>query len=159
MWHISKRISLKFTNESINLQKTSPLSSFKSIFDILFSTSVFLVSSCVVVSFFVVFVLLLSTCAHAGLKEGQAAYAKKDYETAFKEFLALAQAGNSHMQDQIGYMYGVGKGVSKNAKQSFEWHSKAANQGYANAQYNLGNMYLIGEGISKDKKIKCHCSF
>jgi S1-C subfamily serine protease len=48
-------------------------------------------------------------------------------------------------------MYGVGKGVTKDASKAVYWFQKAANQGDATAQYNLGVMYAAGEGVTKDE--------
>ena len=47
-------------------------------------------------------------------------------------------------------MYGNGRGVLKDDKQTVKWYQKAADQGYAKAQFNLGVMYAYGEGVLKD---------
>ena len=49
-------------------------------------------------------VALWPTVARAGLEEGRQAYRNGNYGQAFQEFLPLAQAGDTTMQNQIAGM-------------------------------------------------------
>ena len=92
----------------------------------------------------------IQTLANAGLSEGIAAFNAKDYATALREFLPLANQGNAQAQNNLGVMYKNGRGVPKDEAQAVAWYRKAAEQGNANAQTNLGNMYGNGRGVPKD---------
>ncbi len=61
-----------------------------------------------------------------------------------------AEAGNAQAQFNLGVMYGIGKGVPKDAAKKVEWYQKAAAQGHADAQYRLGVAYRDGNGVPKD---------
>ena len=50
----------------------------------------------------------------------------------------------------IGTMYAIGRGVTKNQPKAVEYFTKAATIGDAKAQYNLGKSYLKGIGVEKD---------
>ncbi|MBL4786431.1 MAG: SEL1-like repeat protein [Cohaesibacteraceae bacterium] len=63
-----------------------------------------------------------------------------------------AESGYVSAQNNLGYMYGSGKGVTKNYKQAVSWYRKAAEQGYAPGQTNLGTMYRNGYGVTKDSR-------
>lgn len=95
-------------------------------------------------------VSLLSLPAHAGLKEGLAAYDKADYASALKELEPLAKKGNAQAQNKLGRMFGLGQGVAKDPRASAEWFNLAAEQGVLEAQSALGYMYLMGEGAPQD---------
>ncbi len=78
---------------------------------------------------------------------GGAAHSVKDYKTAWKELLPLANQGDVTAQIYIGFMYENGEGVIQNYIEAFKWYQLAADQGSAVAQYNLGLMYVKGEGV------------
>ena len=94
--------------------------------------------------------LLLPTGAFAGLSEGVAAYNKKDYATALREFKSLASQGNAEAQVNLGVMFGEGLGVPQDYKEAVKWYRLAADQGDAIAQYNLGLLYGDGQGVAQD---------
>ena len=54
-------------------------------------------------------------------------------------------------QNNLGYAYDFGKGISEDKEEAVKWYRKAAEQGYASAQYNLGYAYAHGEGVSEDR--------
>ena len=98
-------------------------------------------------------VLLLAWPAQfsfAGVAEGRAAYARKDYATAFKEFQAAAEKGDAEAQYRLGLLYRAGRGTRQDVAKSVEWLRKAADQKHALAQYNLGVMYSAGRGMARD---------
>ena len=94
--------------------------------------------------------LLLTSVAVAtadGVK-GFEAYEKGDYETALKEFMPLAEAGQTSAEAAVGQMYFEGKGVKPDPKEAARWLEPAAEKGNARAQFLLGKLYLSGEGVT-----------
>ena len=90
------------------------------------------------------------------LENGLNALNKKNYATAHKLFLELAEQGNVDAQYNLGLMYGKGKGVKKDYRKAIKWWVLAANQGNGKAQTNLGWMYEIGIGVQKDAHKAAH---
>jgi TPR repeat protein len=88
--------------------------------------------------------------ALADFAAGSRAYEKGDYETAYREWLPLARAGDASAQRNIGQLYRLGQGVPKDAAVAVNWYRLAAEQGLARAQANLGVMFITGEGIGRD---------
>lgn len=68
---------------------------------------------------------LFCASSTAGLDEGLAALAKRDYAAA-AELLPLAGRGNAEAQYRIGRMYEYGAGVPANKPQGIGWYRKAA---------------------------------
>ena len=94
--------------------------------------------------------LLISIAGNAsadGVK-GFEAYEKGDYATALKEFLPLAESGQTSAEAAVGQMYFEGKGMAPDPKQAARWLEPAAAKGNARAQYLLGKLYLSGEGVA-----------
>jgi len=92
----------------------------------------------------------LSILAYADFDSALAAYDAGDYETAFKEFLPLAEEGNDEAQKSLGYLYIQGLGVAQDYGEAFKWFRKAAEQGNAGAQETLGFLYREGLGVTQD---------
>jgi TPR repeat protein len=86
----------------------------------------------------------------ADFDAGRRAYAIGDYDTAFKEWLSLAEAGHPVAQNNIGYMYRKGFGVRLDEAAAAEWYRRAAEQGILDAMTNLGYMYDEGRGVERD---------
>jgi hypothetical protein len=97
-----------------------------------------------------VLLCLVATPCWAGFNEGKAAYDRKDYATAFRECLPLAQQGDAEAQYLLSIMYTNGDGVPKNGPEAFKWLSRAAEQGNAVAQQTLGIEYRFGRGMSQN---------
>ena len=95
-------------------------------------------------------VLLSSTVAVAGLKEGYAALSKKDYVTAANEYRPLAERGDAEAQYRIGRMYEFGNGYPQDKAQGIAWIRKAAAQGHVDAEQELGVVYATGDGVTQD---------
>ena len=85
-------------------------------------------------------------------EKGVAAAESGDFETAFKEWKPLADAGFSQAQFNIGLMYFQGRGVPQDYKEAAKWYRLAAEQGRADAQVNLGMRYVEGQGVPQDYK-------
>jgi hypothetical protein len=95
--------------------------------------------------------LLLTSIAGSASADGLAgfeAYEKGDYATALKEFLPLAESGQTSAEAAVGQMYFEGKGMAPDMKQAARWLEPAAAKGNARAQYLLGKLYLSGEGVA-----------
>ncbi len=94
--------------------------------------------------------LMLATPTWAGFDEGMAAYERRDYATALREFRPLAEKGDAKAQYNVGLMYHDGSGVPQDYVEAVEWYRKAAEQGYDDAQLSLGLMYREGIGVPQD---------
>lgn len=68
---------------------------------------------------------------------GQEAYEREDYETAFREWLPLADGGYAEAQYEIADLFRFGKGVETDSANAESYYLKAARQGYAPAQLAL----------------------
>jgi hypothetical protein len=71
-------------------------------------------------------------------------------KSKFQQCLEQAEQGNSIAQNNLGYMYDLGQGVTQNLTEAAKWYRKSAEQGNASGQVNLGNMYAEGSGVPQD---------
>ena len=76
----------------------------------------------------------------------------KNYYETVKWARKGADAGNSVSEFYLGLCYLIGKGVSKDEGQAFQWLYKAGNNSnpYKEAYFYIGNCYDHGEGVSKN---------
>jgi TPR repeat protein len=88
-------------------------------------------------------VLCASFSAAADLASGKRAYQEKDYATAFKELMPLAEKGDADAEFILAKMYWKGEGVLKDPGQAMKWFKASAVQGNADAQFFLGSIYLL----------------
>ena len=86
------------------------------------------------------------------IRKALAAYNKKDYETALREWIPLAEQGHANAQYNLGAMYHKGEGVLQDYKTAAQLWKLAADQGHANAQNSLGAMYFNGQKFPQDYK-------
>ncbi len=98
----------------------------------------------------VVLLLGLAFPAWADSKAADDAVQRGDYNTALREYRALAKVGNPHAEYNIGVMYDLGTGVEQDRAAAVIWYRKAANQGHDKAQFNLGFLYANGDGVSQE---------
>lgn len=96
--------------------------------------------------------LCLGTPAYAEFQKGLDAYHRKDYATAFKEWMSLADSGKARAQNAVGMLYEDGEGVEQDYKEALKWFKCAAAQGSPRGQNSLGRMYLEGNGVIQDYK-------
>ncbi len=89
------------------------------------------------------------------LSSAQAAYDKGDFEDAFKQFLSMAEGGNSLAMSSTGVMYDMGQGTQKDYDKAVQWYKKSADAGNQFGQFNLGTMYYMGTGVQKDMIEAC----
>lgn len=79
----------------------------------------------------------LATCLTAQaatVQTATAAYERRDYATAHREFLALAQVGNGLAQFNLGVMLLNGEGVKRSVREGYAWLLCAADHGIADAR-------------------------
>ena len=93
-----------------------------------------------------------SSLAFSDFQDGLAAFQRRDYATALKEFRPLAEQGEALAQFYLGVMHEDGRGVTRDYREALKWYRKAAEQGDALAQYILGAMYDSGRGLTQDYK-------
>lgn len=102
--------------------------------------------------------MALAVCApltFADMNSAQEAYNRKDYQSAFQEFMALAEQGDPLAQSSVGVLYDNGQGVPKDYDKAIGWYRKSAEQGNQFGQFNLGTMYWMGTGVEKDQIEAC----
>jgi hypothetical protein len=85
----------------------------------------------------------------ADFKAGYMAYQRGDFAGAAKEWLALAKAGHTKAQYNIGILYDQGKGVVLDRAEAVRWWRKSAESGFRMAQHNLANSYISGDGVGQ----------
>lgn len=90
-------------------------------------------------------------------QDGEDAYYRGDYTTAFKKSRPLAEQGHARAQYRLGVMYATGQGVQQDHAEAVKWFRQAlkklqllAEQGVAGAQFSLGGMYYSGWGVQQD---------
>ena len=94
--------------------------------------------------------LCVIASAHAGLKEGVAAFKQRNYSVAVKELTPLAQSGNAEAQYYLGYMYFDGVGVPKDDNQAVMLMRKSADQHFSLGYRGLAWAYENGRGVQKN---------
>lgn len=88
--------------------------------------------------------------AWAGWTEGEAAYGRKDWAAAIREFQPLAASGHVGALSRLGHMYFDGIGVAKNEAEGLRLITTAAEKGDARSQNTLGGAYFLGRGMPRD---------
>jgi len=93
---------------------------------------------------------LVAAPAFADTAAGLAAFKNKDYQKAYKEWKAAAEAGEAEAQFDLGVLYAQGLGVRRDLTVATSWYRKAAEQGNAEAQFAMGQIYARGWGVPRD---------
>jgi len=81
---------------------------------------------------------------------GYQSYMNGDFDTAYREWLPLAEFGDAEAQFNLGVMHDEGAGIQQDLAAAAAWYHKAAQQGFVDAQANLGMMYYHGHGVPRD---------
>ncbi len=103
--------------------------------------------------FIVTILSLSSSVARAGVfEEGIEAYKNGNYAKALALLHPLASQVMTNAQNNLGWMYEEGKGVTQDYQEAAKWYHLAAEQGYAAAQGNIGYFYHMGKGVVQDYK-------
>lgn len=90
------------------------------------------------------------TSFRAEVESGMSAYDAGDYETAYQEWLPLAEEGSAAAQFNLSLLYRYGNGRPVDSKTAAEWCLKAADGGFLPAQYEMGKIYEAGEGVRRN---------
>ncbi|MDG1495043.1 MAG: tetratricopeptide repeat protein [Porticoccaceae bacterium] len=98
-------------------------------------------------------IALIGGSAHAGpFEAGLSALDRAHYATAMRAWLKLANEGAAEAQNNVGYLYEQGFGVSQNYTEAMNWYRQAADQGLAEAQHNMGMLYYHGYGVAENQR-------
>ena len=81
-------------------------------------------------------------------QDGFDAYDRKDYKTAYKLWLPLAEQGNAKAQYNLGVMYGKGQGVPQDYKEAVKWWNLSGSNGFKDA---VTNRNIVEKKMSKQK--------
>ena len=76
------------------------------------------------------------------LQDGLDAYERKDYETAHKLLLPLAEQGSAEAHYSLGLLYDEGLEGAPDYKEVVKWYRLAAEQKHEAAQFALETMYF-----------------
>lgn len=71
---------------------------------------------------------------------------KTKAETSVASNRERAERGDAEAQDNLGWSFYAGEGVSKDEDEAVKWFRKAAEQGNVRAQWHLGHVYRFGTG-------------
>ena len=71
---------------------------------------------------------------------------KTKAETSVASNRERAERGDAEAQDNLGWSFYAGEGVSKDEDEAVKWFTKAAEQGNVRAQWHLGHVYRFGTG-------------
>ena len=85
------------------------------------------------------------------LEEGEDAYRRGDYPTAFRKIRSVAEQGQVEAQIRLAEMYLLGRGATKSWVNALEWYRKAASTGHPEAEHFVGLVLLAGgQRVLKD---------
>lgn len=83
-------------------------------------------------------------------RRGITAYEAKRYDEAVDWYRKAAEQGHDGAQNNLGYLYHNGEGVTQDFAEAMKWYRKAAEHGNADAQNSLGIRYYNGDGVKQD---------
>jgi TPR repeat protein len=84
------------------------------------------------------------------LDKGNAALTRGDYAEAMRWLRVAADQGSAMAEQNIGYMYYNGFGVSQDYAEAAVWYRRAAEQGLAVGESSIGWLYQNGLGVPRD---------
>jgi TPR repeat protein len=73
-----------------------------------------------------------------------------DYAVAMKWYKKAAEQHQDMAENNLGFLYENGLGVTLDYAEAARWYQMAADSGYARAQFHLGVLYAQGRGVPKD---------
>lgn len=97
-----------------------------------------------------VVVLLVALPGRADFQAALDAYNAGDFETAYHEWLLVAEEGSAPAQFNIGRMFERGEGREPDIHVAVVWYTRSAESGFARAQFRLGELYEADEAIEQD---------
>jgi len=95
----------------------------------------------------------LVSIARSDVKKALDAQRSGDYETARKEFQALADKGDDKAMMELGLMYHTGEGAKQDYNTAMDWYLKAYAKHNGDALNNIGVMYRDGLGVATNAKV------
>ena len=81
---------------------------------------------------------------------GLTALGREHATTAYRAWLKVAEKGDAEGQNNVGFLYERGLGVSQDYNQAEAWYMKASAQGLASAKHNLAMLTYKGHINNKD---------
>ncbi len=102
---------------------------------------------------FICLLSLLDVKAYAGAPEAMSALKRGDYETAYQEFEALAEQGDTKAMVTIGMFFYKGEGFPQDYTKAMDWFLRAMELGNGDAYNNIGVMYRDGLGVTTNRAI------
>ena len=101
-------------------------------------------------AFMAVATMLQVPVVTAGLAEGYDAYARGEYEIAYTELLAAAQAGDYNAGYYLGLLYWDGYGVDRDVDTAVVWLNDSAARGHTGAQLMIALAYESGQRVDQN---------
>jgi len=98
-------------------------------------------------------ILGLCSSAHADFRAAMSAIERGHYATAERALRKPAAQGDARAQNNLGFLYEHGLGVTQNYVEARNWYSKAAEAGLPEAKFNLATLYHYGRGISQNAEL------
>ena len=81
---------------------------------------------------------------------GLTALSREHATTAYRAWLKVAETGSAEGQNNVGFLYERGLGVSQDYKQAEAWYMMASDQGLPSAKHNLAMLTYKGLINNKD---------
>lgn len=96
---------------------------------------------------------MLVTPAQADVQSGVVKYEAGNFAGAIQDWLPLASENDPNALFNLGQVYRLGRGVSKDMPTARNYYERAARLGHVSAQGNLGTLYFFAEdGALKDQE-------
>jgi len=73
-----------------------------------------------------------------------------NFKQAAKWYQSAAEQAHGAAQNNLAWLYLIGKGVEQSDSLAIKWYTDSANQGVIDAQYNLGLLFEQGRGAPLD---------
>jgi uncharacterized protein len=80
-----------------------------------------------------------------------AVYKMGQYESAFGQYLELAEEGSRQGMVNVANMYAQGQGVEKSQEKAFQWYVRAAESGDSISMVEVARAYDRGVGTGVDR--------
>ena len=84
-----------------------------------------------------------------------AVYKMGQYESAFGQYLELAEEGSRQGMVNVANMYAQGQGVEKSQEKAFQWYVRAAESGDSISMVEVARAYDQGVGTGVDRHQAC----
>jgi TPR repeat protein len=78
-------------------------------------------------------------------------YKMGQYESAFQQYLELAEEGSRQGMLNVANMYAQGQGVERSQEKAFQWYLRAAESGDSISMVEVAMAYEEGQGTVPDK--------